>query len=268
MDLRPEARSLDDSSDAFGNDSSDGFGTHITPEDTCPRMANQTLLDLLAGNRDHVESIAADHFADVQDEQRPDVVSVCCSDSRVSQEGMWNVTEPGRLFTPSNIGNQVWDEYEGERVVNGNLLYPLAHTGTETVAVVGHTGCGAVTAAYRAVTEGEAVDNPGIEKWVRSLVPVVEDALDSEAVDADADDDAVVDQLVEYNVHRQVAFLREADALPALASVHGFVYDFQRVYGDVAGRTYLVNDDGETDPDAIADRLPAAYADSARSLLR
>ncbi|WP_435180304.1 carbonic anhydrase [Halorussus sp. AFM4] len=230
-------------------------------------MSSQTLLDLLDGNRDHVESLPADYFADVQAGQRPEVVSVCCSDSRVSQEGMWSISEPGRLFTPSNIGNQVWDEYEGERVVNGNLLYPLAHTGTETVAVVGHTGCGAVTAAYRAVTAGEAADYPGIEKWVRSLVPVVEDGLADEGVDADAADEAVVNQLVEYNVNRQVAFLRAADALPDSAAVHGFVYDFQRVYGDVPGRTYLVNDDGETDPEAIADRLPQEYADCVDSLL-
>ncbi|WP_137283948.1 carbonic anhydrase [Halorussus salinisoli] len=230
-------------------------------------MSDQVLLDLLDGNREHVESLPEDHFADVQDEQHPGVVSICCSDSRVSQEGMWNVTKPGQLFTPSNIGNQVWDVYEGERVVNGNLLYPVAHTGTETVAVVGHTGCGAVTAAYRAVTDGEDPDHRGIEKWVRSLVSVVEAGLESEVVDADAADESVVNQLVEYNVHRQVAFLREADAIPNSTSVYGFVYDFQRVYGDDYGRTYLVNDDGETDPDAIADRLPPAYADFARSLL-
>ncbi|MFC7081509.1 carbonic anhydrase [Halorussus caseinilyticus] len=230
-------------------------------------MTDQTLVDLLEGNREHVESLPSDHFADVQDEQRPSVVSVCCSDSRVSQEGMWNVTEPGQLFAPSNIGNQAWDDYDGERVVNGNLLYPVAHTGTETIAVVGHTGCGAVTAAYRAVTEGEGADYPGIEKWVLSLVPVVEDGLEDDAIDAADDESAVVNRLVEYNVNRQVAFLREADAIPDSASVYGFVYDFQRVYGDVPGRTYLVNDDGETDPDAIADRLPSEYADNVASLL-
>jgi carbonic anhydrase len=230
-------------------------------------MSDQTLLDLLDGNQDHVESLPDSYFDDVQTSQRPEVVSICCSDSRVSQEGMWNVEEPGWLFTPSNIGNQAWDEYDGERVVNGNLLYPVAHTGTETVAVVGHTGCGAVTAAYGAVTGGEGAEHPGIEKWVRSLVPVVEAGLESDAVDADADDDAVVDQLVEYNVNQQVAFLREADAIPDDVSVYGFVYDFQRVYGDHPGRAYLVNYDGETDSDAIADRLPAEYEQFARSLL-
>ena len=230
-------------------------------------MSDETLLDLLDGNRTHTESLSDDHFADVRDEQRPAVVSVCCSDSRVSQEGMWSVDEPGWLFTPSNVGNQAWDDHDGERVVNGNLLYPVAHTGTGTVAVVGHTGCGAVTAAYRAVTGDADADYPGIEKWVQLLVPVVEEALATGAVDADAPDESAINRLVEYNVDRQVDFLRDADAVPDETNVYGFVYDFQRVYGDVPGRTYLVNHEGETDAAAIVDRVPAAYEDHVRRLL-
>ncbi|HKL29673.1 MAG TPA: carbonic anhydrase [Natrialbaceae archaeon] len=222
-------------------------------------MTDETLLELLDGNHEHTESIPDDHFADVQDAQHPDVVSVCCSDSRISQEGMWAVEEPGWLFTPSNIGNQAWDEDDGELVVNGNLLYPVAHTDTKTMAVVGHTGCGAVTATYQAVT-GDGGDEPaGIAKWVRLLTPVVEDGLDSDAVNADADDEMVVNQLVEYNVDAQVEFLRESEEVPNDANVYGFVYDFQGVYGDVHGRTYLTNLDGETDTDAIADALPDEY---------
>jgi carbonic anhydrase len=180
---------------------------------------------------------------------------------------MWAVEEPGWLFTPSNIGNQAWDEDDGELVVNGNLLYPVAHTGTKTIAVVGHTGCGAVTATYQAVT-GEASDEPaGIAKWVRLLTPVVEDGLDSGAVDADADDETVVNQLVEYNVDAQVEFLRESDEVPDDANVYGFVYDFQGVYSDVHGRTYLTNLDGETDADAIADALPDEYQRFVKRLL-
>lgn len=230
-------------------------------------MTNETLLDLLEGNREHTDAIADDHFAAVQDGQEPSVVSVCCSDSRISQEGMWHVEEPGWLFTPSNIGNQAWDEDDGDLVVNGNLLYPVAHTGTETIAVVGHTGCGAVTATYQTVT-GDGGDEPaGIAKWVRLLTPVVEEALESGVVDAEADDETVVNQLVEYNVDTQVAFLREADDVPDEADVYGFVYDFQRIYGDVPGRTYLVNLDGETDPDAIASAVPDEYEPFVERLL-
>ncbi|MFC4551742.1 MULTISPECIES: carbonic anhydrase [Halorussus] len=230
-------------------------------------MSDSTLFELLSGNQAHVESLADDHFADVQDGQRPPVVSICCSDSRVSQEGMWNVTEPGWLFTPSNVGNQAWDDYDGERVVNGNLLYPIAHAGTETIAVVGHTGCGAVTAAYGAVTKGETLEHAGIEKWVESLVPVVEAGLASDEVDADTSDEAVVNQLVEFNVHRQVEFLRDSDEVPDSTATYGFVYDFQQVYGDASGRAYLVNVDGETDPEAIAADVPESHRSAVRSLL-
>jgi carbonic anhydrase len=229
-------------------------------------MADPTLLDLLEGNRTHVESLPEDHFADVQDGQRPTVVSVCCSDSRVAQEGMWGVDEPGWLFTPSNIGNQAWDVHDGERVVDGNLLYPLANTGTRTAVVVGHTGCGAVTAAYRAVAHDETIDEPGISKWVESLVPVVKAGLDG-PVDETAAESTVVDQLVEYNVTEQASFLRAADDVPEDARVFGFVYDFQGIYGEAPGRTYLVDADGVTDPEAIAADLPEEYHEHVRSLL-
>jgi len=229
-------------------------------------MTADALDALLAGNADHVASLPEDHFAAVQDGQDPAVVSVCCSDSRVSQEGMWDVDEPGWLFTSGNIGNQAWDRDGGERVVDGNLLYPVVHANTRTIAVVGHTGCGAVTAAYRAVT-GDGVNHPpGIEKHVEALVPVVEDGLAAGGVDETAPAETVVNQLVEYNVDRQVAFLRGAEAVPEDATVLGFVYDFQRVYADVPGRTYLVNYDGETDPDAVVESAPAGHESAVRRL--
>jgi carbonic anhydrase len=172
---------------------------------------------------------------------------------------MWAVDEPGWLFTSGNIGNQAWDRYDGEQVVDGNLLYPVANASTRTVAVVGHTSCGAVTAAYHAATDGDADHAPGIEKYVEALVPVIEDGLADSNVDETASDDEVINQLVEYNVDRQVEFLRDSDEIPDDATVLGFVYDFQRVYADAVGRTYLINYDGETDSDALAEFAPEGY---------
>ncbi|ELY46646.1 carbonic anhydrase [Natronorubrum sulfidifaciens] len=222
---------------------------------------------LLAGNERHVTDLPDDYFAAVQDGQQPDVVSVCCSDSRVPQERMWGVDDPGTVFTPSNIGNQVWDEDDGELIVDGGLLYPIAHADTGVAAVVGHTGCGAVTAAYNAATDGDLPGPRGVDKWVTQLLPVIEDGLESDQIDADADDETVINQLVEYNVDYQTRFLREADEIPDDVDVYGFVYDFQGVYGNEHGRTYLVNVNGETDPEAIAEAIPDEYDAAVESLI-
>lgn len=225
-------------------------------------MPRASLSELLDRNRAHVESIGPDYFDEVVDAQHPPVVSLCCADSRVSQEGMWNVSEPGWLFAPSNIGNVAWSADDPE-TVDGNLLYPLAHTETRTVAVVGHTGCGAVTAAYEAATEDALPEAPGIRRRVEPLVPVV-----SEALAGPVDDGVgVVDRLVEYNVREQVAFLDESDEVPANATVFGFVYDLHGSYDGDSGRVYLVAADGEHDLAALREKVDEDDADAVRSLL-
>ncbi|SEH16995.1 carbonic anhydrase [Natronorubrum sediminis] len=230
---------------------------------------HDVLEELLAGNERHVTGLPEEYFGTVQTGQEPDVVTICCSDSRVPQERMWGTDGPGTVFTPSNIGNQVWDDDAGERIVDGGLLYPIHHTGTDAVAVVGHTGCGAVTAAYNAATGGDLPGPAGVSKWVELLVPVVEEALESGLIDTDADESQIINQLVEYNVEYQTQFLRAADddVVPADLDIYGFVYDFQGVYGDEHGRAYLVTVNGETDPDVIADDVPDSYDATVRSLL-
>ncbi|AHF98434.1 carbonic anhydrase [Halostagnicola larsenii XH-48] len=225
------------------------------------------LIELLEGNAAHVDGLPDDYFASVQDGQRPDVVSICCSDSRVPQERMWNVDAPGDVFTPSNIGNQAQDEHDGDRIVDGGLLYPIHHAGTEAVAVVGHTGCGAVTAAYNVATGGDLPGPDGVDKWVSQLVPIVEEGLESDLVETDQADESVINQLVEYNVDSQVQFLQNAAEIPDEVAIYGFVYDFQGIYGEQAGRTYLVNHNGETEPGRIAAKIPAEFESATRSIL-
>jgi len=230
-------------------------------------MAETSLTELLERNARHVESLDSDHFAGVEDTQAPVAVSICCSDSRVPQDGMWDVTHPGWLFTPSTIGNQVWDIHDGERVVDGSLLYPMINTRTNVTLVVGHTGCGAVSAALDAVQNGPGMVPAGIEKWIDLIVPVVEAGLNDERIDADRDV-SLVDQLVEYNVDRQIEFLLESDDVPETETVYGFVYDFQGVYSDERGRAYLVNADGETDVAALRELAPTKYHDAVDRLLQ
>lgn len=223
--------------------------------------------DLLDGNRRYLQRADPDRLREAAEGQRPPVVSICCSDSRVPQEGMFDVTGPGELFTPSTIGNQVWDRVDGERVVDGSVLYPLLHTGTRTAAVVGHTGCGAVTAALAAHRGQDPPTAPGLRKRVGMLVPVVADALADGVVAATDDDAVLVDRLVEANVRAQCRFLAGADAVPDGVRVVGLVYDLTGAYGDDRGRTYLVWADGVTDPKALAEQVGPDHRDAVRSLL-
>jgi carbonic anhydrase len=215
------------------------------------------LSDLLVGNARHVARIDETTFDGIRDAQRPPAVSVCCSDSRVSQEGMWDVTEPGTLFTVANIGNRATTTVDGERVLDGGVAYPVTFTDTGVIVIVGHTGCGAVTAAFE-VARGETTPEdfpPGVRHDVEPLVALVEAA----PVDLDGPKDAVVDRLVEYNVREQVDFVSGRTD----AAVYGFVYDFHHRYGDVDGRTYLVAT-GDGDP---ADVVDSTHRDVVRSLL-
>ena len=213
---------------------------------------HETFKELLAGNRSHAAAEGS-RFDDLQDGQEPDAVTVCCSDSRVLQDAMWENDDPGRLFTVGNMGNRVTQRTAEGDVVSGDVLYPVAHTGTETIVVVGHTGCGAVTATYDDLTDGLS-EPDGISHCLELLKPHLEPGV--ELLPDDVDRTAAINRLVEYNVDRQVEFLAESDDIPATVDIIGVVYDFQDVYSGNRGEVHVINVDGETDVDAIRKEYP------------
>jgi carbonic anhydrase len=210
---------------------------------------DQTVVDLLAGNGEHAEEFG-DRFDDLQHAQHPGAVSVCCSDSRVLQDALWGNETPGEVFTVGNIGNRVVQRTTAGEAVSGDVLYPIAHTETDTAIVVGHTGCGAVTATYEALT-GDLSDAPGIEHCVDILKPRIEPGI--EILPDGLDRETAVNHLVEYNVDRQVDFLLDSHDVPEAATVVGAVYDFQDVYSDRRGEVHVINVDGERDVAALRD---------------
>ncbi|NUB93750.1 carbonic anhydrase [Haloterrigena sp. SYSU A121-1] len=226
------------------------------------------LTGLLQRNQVWTNALPDDYFSDVQNGQAPSVTTVCCSDSRVSQEGMFlGALEAGFLFKPSNIGNKAISIVEGERVVDGDFLYGLEKADSENGVVVGHTDCGAITAAYEIATGNQLNESAGIRQELEVLVDIVDDGLKSDLVDTETKDLEVINQLAEYNVHRQVQFLLDSDAVSEERNLYGFVYDFQGAYGGMRGRTYLVNIDGETDPCQLKQQVPNRYEEFVQSIL-
>ncbi len=73
--------------------------------------------------------------------QHPFAVVLCCSDSRVAPEIIFD-QKLGDLFVIRNAGNIVDEE------VLGSIEYAVEHLETSLVVVMGHAACGAVTATY------------------------------------------------------------------------------------------------------------------------
>ncbi|WP_224449926.1 carbonic anhydrase [Haloprofundus salilacus] len=213
---------------------------------------NRTFVELLRRNSEHASEFE-NRFDDVQDSQHPNAVTVSCSDSRVLQDHVWGNENPGELFTCSNIGNRVVQRSDAGEVVSGDVLYPVEHTGTEIVVVMGHTGCGAVTATYDALTDGVS-DAAGIEHCLSLLKPRLEAGID--ALPSDVDRAGAINRLVEYNVDRQVECLVESDDVPKHVDVVGVVYDFQDVYSGRRGEVHVVNVGGETSVEKLRDDYP------------
>ena len=212
----------------------------------------RTLVELLRNNEDHAEEFAS-RFDDVQHSQRPAVVTVSCADSRVLQDHVWGNDHPGNVFTCGNIGNRVFQRTESGDVVSGDVLYPVEHAGTESVVVVGHTGCGAVTAAYDDLTDGLS-EPAGIDYCIDLLTPHLSPGVDS--LPSDVNRTEAINRLVEYNVDRQVELLVESDDVPSHVDVVGVVYDFQDVYSAARGLVHVINVDGETDAETLRDEHP------------
>ena len=79
--------------------------------------------------------------------QHPYAIVVCCSDSRVIPEQIFNASI-GDLFVIRVAGN-VLDHHQ-----LGSIEYAAGHLHCQHIVVLGHTGCGAVSAALSGGGDG------------------------------------------------------------------------------------------------------------------
>jgi carbonic anhydrase len=93
--------------------------------------------------------------------QKPIVTVVCCSDSRVVPEYIFN-TNLEEIFAIMTAGNVI----EAGAAL-GTVEYGVAHLHTPVLMVLGHEKCGAVTAACSGHREGN------ITKIMKMIEPVI-----------------------------------------------------------------------------------------------
>lgn len=133
--------------------------------------------------------------------QKPFATILGCSDSRVPVELVFD-QGLGDLFVVRVAGNVIAPD------VVGSIEYAVAHLSTPLLVVMGHEGCGAVTAAV------QALSGPSEEPAsIKNLVNLIEPGLPRELPGATPE--KKVNHAVEANVRwslKQLAQLPEAKA--------------------------------------------------------
>ncbi len=194
---------------------------------TTKKSEHPILKDLLAGNRRFALGAALhlhqslDRCQETLSGQHPDAVILTCSDSRLPPEILLD-QGIGDLFVIRNAGNIVDD------VVIGSIEYAVEHLGVQLVLVLGHTGCGAVTAA---VQSSEAEGH--IISIVQALQPAVQ-AVRSEQ------GDPVLNAAVE-NVRRMVNVIENDPPILDEAVRHGHLTVVGAIYELDSGLIKLVD---------------------------
>jgi carbonic anhydrase len=111
---------------------------------------DEALKKLLDGNRNYVsnqmtinESSSPAKRQALTSAQHPFAVILCCSDSRVPPEIIFD-KGLGEIFVVRVAGNVT------NPIIIGSIEYALEHLGSSLIMVLGHSRCGAVTAAVDA----------------------------------------------------------------------------------------------------------------------
>src|SRR5271170_4374530 len=140
------------------------------------RLSPEAALDeLIAGNRRFTSGRTSSHRRDLavlqqmMEKQEPFAAVLSCADSRVPVEVVFDQTI-GQLFVTRVAGNIVTSE------IVASLEYAAAVLGTNTILVMGHSRCGAVTAVIQklAVPGQISVLFPHIQPAVEQAGPDLE----------------------------------------------------------------------------------------------
>ncbi len=154
--------------------------------------ADEALQRLKEGNErflrgtSHLPRMQKEILADLARGQRPYATILCCSDSRVPPELLFDAGF-GELFVVRVAGNIISAE------VAGSLQYAGSHLRTPLFLVLGHEGCGGIQAAIETRFRG-ASQRSRIQALVDAIIPGLA------GLDPNLPPDELMSQAVEANV--------------------------------------------------------------------
>ncbi|KAF9815834.1 hypothetical protein IEO21_04346 [Rhodonia placenta] len=183
---------------------------------------DQTLQQIFERNDQwarEIETAIPDFFPNsANEQQRPKVLWIGCSDSRVP-ESVVTASKPGEIFVHRNIANQFRSE---DLDAQAALQFAIGTLGVTHIVVAGHTRCGGTLTAYLKGLNGRSPETP-LDRWLAPLVELAREKATS----------LEVEEFTELNVRVQVDHLVESETIKAAwasgtnVQVHGWIYDLE-----------------------------------------
>jgi carbonic anhydrase len=161
-------------------------------------------------------------FEELAKEQKPEVLFITCSDSRINPN-LVTTTEPGDLFILRNAGNIIplFGTSIGEEAT---IEFAIEQLGIKHIIVCGHSYCGAIEAAMNP----ERMNNmPSLNKWITSNVSPTLDLIRKNY--SNLDQNEMFDVLLQENVLKQIENLKSHPSVAKRlfgneVSVHAWIY--------------------------------------------
>lgn len=201
---------------------------------TSPMTSDEALRELMAGNKRFINTMnescmqsTLEHRMKVAEGQNPFAIILACADSRVPPEIIFDQWI-GDLFVVRVAGNIVTPQNYG---ILGSIEYGVNVLGVNLIMVLGHSRCGAVEGAIKALKAGTTF--PGsIGTIVQAIQPSVERA---KSEPGDLLQNAILD-----NVRLGVSRINGADPVIAPMVREGKVKVVGGNYDLVSGEVSLV----------------------------
>jgi len=175
-----------------------------------------------------VEKAEPGFFTTLAKGQKPQILWIGCSDSRVPESVVCGVP-PGEIFVTRNVANQFLPNDDS---ANSVLAYAVDTVGVQHVIVAGHTNCGGAVASLNIASSlppSTPTADTALSRWLSPLINLAGSLIKNEKGGKKVD----VTTLVEENVKEQVKNIIASPTIRAAWSsgkkvyIHGWVFDIE-----------------------------------------
>jgi len=122
--------------------------------------------------------------------QKPDVMVIACSDSRVNPSAIFNA-HPGEIFVLRNVANIVppYDLSAGFHGTSAAIEFAVKTLNVDAIVVMGHESCGGVTAYLTGVgaeDKNQNCEHSFLDDWIQILDVAHTRLMETDADNADS----------------------------------------------------------------------------------